>query len=239
MNKLEKEGPFVECRGVSKSFATDAETLVVLKNLDLTLFPRTTNVILGESGCGKSTLLNILGGLESLSAGTVSAGPYKVHELDETEITEYRKRFIGFVFQFHYLLKDFTALENVMLPALIAGVKRKRALERAEALLAEVRLEKRMRYFPPQLSGGERQRVAVARALVNNPRLVLADEPTGNLDPANAAVVRDFLFSAVTKNGSSLLMVTHDHATAPLADYVYVLSDGAIQSVQSGKDFGA
>ncbi len=229
MNKVEKKQPFVECRGICKSFTTDAENLTVLKNLDLVLYPETTNVILGESGCGKSTFLNILGGLESLSAGTVQAGPYKVHELDETESAEYRKFFIGFVFQFHYLLKDFTALENVMIPALIAGMKRKEALERAKMLLAEVNLEKRMKHFPPQLSGGERQRVAVARALVNNPRLVLADEPTGNLDPANASVVRDFLFSAVTKNGSSLLMVTHDRSTAPLADYVYVLENGAIK----------
>lgn len=229
MNENEKKQPFVKCCGVCKSFTTGAESLTVLKNLDLNLYPETTNVILGESGCGKSTFLNILGGLESLSAGTVQAGDFKVHELDETEAAEYRKFFIGFVFQFHYLLKDFTALENVMLPALIAGMKKKDALERAKSLLSQVNLEKRIKHFPSQLSGGERQRVAVARALVNNPRLVLADEPTGNLDPANAAVVRDVLFSAVTNNGSSLLMVTHDRSTAPLADYVYVLADGNIK----------
>ncbi len=218
--------PVAECVNVCKSFYAGGETLSVLRNLNLKILPKTTNVILGESGCGKSTLLNIIGALEPLSSGSVTAGSFSVHSLDEIEAAEYRRHFIGFVFQFHHLLKDFTALENVVLPGLIGGMKKSFAVERAKELLVRLNLEKRMKHLPSQLSGGECQRVAVARALINQPRLVLADEPTGNLDPANSEIVRDALFSVVTENGSSLLMVTHDRTAAPLADMVYTLSDG-------------
>ena len=221
--------PIAECVNVCKSFYAGGETLIVLKNLNLAIMPKTTNVILGESGCGKSTLLNIIGALEPLTSGAVTAGGLAVHSLDENEAAEYRKRFIGFVFQFHYLLKDFTALENVVLSGLIGGMKKAAATDRARELLSRLNLEKRIKHLPSQLSGGECQRVAVARALINRPRLVLADEPTGNLDPANSEIVRDALFSVVTENGSSLLMVTHDRTAAPLADRVYTLEGGALR----------
>ncbi len=230
---LEHASPVVECVNVCKSFYAGGETLSVLQNLNLSIFPKTTNIILGESGCGKSTLLNIIGALEPLSSGSVKADNFSVHALDEIEAAEYRRHFIGFVFQFHYLLKDFTALENVVLPGLIGGMKRLAAVERARELLVRLNLEKRMKHLPSQLSGGERQRVAVARALVNRPRLVLADEPTGNLDPFHSESVLDALFSVVTENGSSLLMVTHDRAAARLADRVYTLSGGTLHEEEA------
>jgi lipoprotein-releasing system ATP-binding protein len=215
--------PVLTLRSVSKYFPSSDETLKILENVDLTVERATKVAIVGESGCGKSTLLNIVGGLESASAGSIVAGDYRVDELDESSLTRYRGDYLGFVFQFHYLLKDFTALENVMLPAYIAGLSKKEALERARQLLSEVRLEGRMGHYPSQMSGGERQRAAVARALVNDPSLVLADEPTGNLDPANAETVKDLLFSVVSKRGKTLIVVTHDREMAALADRRYRL----------------
>lgn len=211
-----------------KSFESAGENLSIIDGLDLTVRERTKTVILGESGCGKSTLLNIIGGLETATSGSVQAGPYAVNELDEKGLSSYRGSFLGLVFQFHYLLKDFTALENVMLPAWMCGMKRKEATERARSLLADVKLESRMNHYPAQMSGGERQRAAVARALVNDPSLVLADEPTGNLDPANAETVRDLLFSVVSKRGNTLILVTHDRGIAKLADDCYRLQGGRL-----------
>jgi lipoprotein-releasing system ATP-binding protein len=213
----------LELKSVSKSFSSVGEDLTILDNISLAVPAAAKIAIVGESGCGKSTLLNIIGGLESPTSGSILAGPYRVESLDEKEMTAYRSTWLGLVFQFHYLLKDFTALENVMLPAWMAGMKRSEAMDRAKALLADVKLEHRMDHFPSQLSGGERQRAAVARSLVNSPSLVLADEPTGNLDPANAEVVRDLLFSVVTEHRATLLLVTHDRSMASLADTCYRL----------------
>lgn len=213
---------------LSKSFDSAGDRLTIIEGLDLTVRERTKTVILGESGCGKSTLLNIIGGLETPTSGSIQAGPYSVHDLDEKGLSAYRSSFLGLVFQFHYLLKDFTALENVMLPAWMGGMKRKEATDRARSLLADVNLEGRMHHYPAQMSGGERQRAAVARALVNDPSLVLADEPTGNLDPANAEMVRDLLFSVVSKRGNTLILVTHDQDIAKLADDCYRLQDGRL-----------
>ena len=176
----------LELSKVSKSFISAGEELQIIHNLDLIITSASKTSIIGESGCGKSTLLNIIGGLESPSQGTIQAGPFSVHNLTEKLLTRYRGEYLGLVFQFHYLLKDFSALENVMLPAFMAGMKKKEATEKARALLVDVGLEQRMHHFPSRMSGGERQRAAVARALINNPSLVLADEPTGNLDPENA-----------------------------------------------------
>lgn len=218
----------LELRSVCKSFVSAGEELTILKDLDLTIPRSSKTVILGESGCGKSTLLNIIGGLETPTSGSIVAGPFSVQTLDEKDLTKYRSTFLGLVFQFHYLLKDFTAEENVMLPAFIAGMKKKEALERARTLLADVRLENRMTHYPSQMSGGERQRAAVARALINSPSLVLADEPTGNLDPANAETVKELLFSVVSRYSNTLILVTHDREIASLADSCYRLLDGRL-----------
>lgn len=218
----------LELRSVCKSFVSAGEELTILKDLDLTIPRSSKTVILGESGCGKSTLLNIIGGLETPTSGSIVAGPFSVQTLDEKDLTKYRSTFLGLVFQFHYLLKDFTAEENVMLPAFMAGMKKKEALERARTLLADVRLENRMTHYPSQMSGGERQRAAVARALINSPSLVLADEPTGNLDPANAETVKELLFSVVSRYSNTLILVTHDREIASLADSCYRLLDGRL-----------
>ena len=176
----------VEINGLEKTYKTESESLTILKNLDLRIEEGSKVVIIGESGSGKSTFLNIVGGLDKATCGSVKVGPYEITSLDEKRISEYRSTYLGLIFQFHYLLKDFSALENVYMPALIAGIPKKIAIKKAEQLLEDVGVYDRKNHLPGQLSGGERQRVAVARSLINNPSLILADEPTGNLDPANA-----------------------------------------------------
>ncbi len=213
---------------LEKTYTTDYEKLTILKNLNLQIEEGSKIVIAGESGSGKSTLLNIIGGLDKATCGSVYAGPYNVTSLDEKSITEYRSSYLGLIFQFHYLLKDFTALENVFLPAIIAGVSKKEAVEKALKLLDDVGISHRKDHLPSQLSGGERQRVAVARALINDPKLVLADEPTGNLDPANAQMIGELLFSMADKYNKTLILVTHDMTLASRGDHIYSIKDGAL-----------
>lgn len=217
--------------GLTKTFSSASEKLVIFDKLNFSIEEGKKISITGESGSGKSTFLNILGGLESADSGEVIAGSYKVHSLDEKSLTEYRSSFLGLVFQFHYLLKDFTALENVMLPALIAGRSKKEIKEKALSLLEDVKLAERKNHFPSQLSGGERQRVAVARSLINSPSLILADEPTGNLDPANAETVQNLLFSVVDKHKKTLVLVTHDQNIASMTDISYKLYKGNLEEV--------
>ena len=215
--------------GLTKTFSSASEKLVIFDKLNFSIEEGKKISITGESGSGKSTFLNILGGLESADSGEIIAGSYKVHSLDEKSLTEYRSSFLGLVFQFHYLLKDFTALENVMLPALIAGRSKKEIKEKALSLLEDVKLAERKNHFPSQLSGGERQRVAVARSLINSPSLILADEPTGNLDPANAETVQNLLFSVVDKHKKTLVLVTHDQNIASMTDISYKLYKGNLE----------
>ena len=217
--------------GLTKTFSSASEKLVIFDKLNFSIEEGKKISITGESGSGKSTFLNILGGLESADSGEIIAGSYKVHSLDEKSLTEYRSSFLGLVFQFHYLLKDFTALENVMLPALIAGRSKKEIKEKALSLLEDVKLAERKNHFPSQLSGGERQRVAVARSLINSPSLILADEPTGNLDPANAETVQNLLFSVVDKHKKTLVFVTHDQNIASMTDISYKLYKGNLEEV--------
>ncbi|CEM61612.1 ABC transporter ATP-binding protein [Treponema phagedenis] len=223
--------PVLSVNNLYKSFTSASEDLHILTDLHLEIPSAAKIAITGESGCGKSTLLNIIGGMEAADSGKILAGSYNLLSLTEAELTEYRRHFLGLIFQFHYLLKDFTALENIMLPALIAGKNKKEIKERALSLIADVRLENRKDHFPAQLSGGERQRIAVARALINDPMLVLADEPTGNLDPQNAASVQDLLFSLTDKHGKTLLIVTHDPGIASMADSCYRLEHGKLVAV--------
>ena len=220
--------PILVLNNVSKTFQSEADSIRILDNLQLTVEQPTKISVIGESGSGKSTFLNIIGGLETADSGEINAGGYELHRLDESGLTEYRRFYLGFIFQFHYLLKDFTALENVMLPALIAGGRRKAVKEKALSLLHDVKLENRLSHFPAQLSGGERQRAAVARALINDPSLILADEPTGNLDPANAHSVQDLLFSIADKHHKTLIIVTHDHGIAANTEQCYRLEHGSL-----------
>ena len=222
----------LEIKDLEKTYVSDSEKLTILKDLNLTVEEGSKIVIVGESGSGKSTLLNIIGGIDKITAGSVLAGPdgkYNLSKLDETEIAEYRSSFLGFIFQFHYLLKDFTALENVYMPAYIAGVPKKEAEEKAAQLLRDVGVYERKDHLPSQLSGGERQCVAVARSLINNPSLILADEPTGNLDPANAALIGDLLFSMVEKYNKTLLLVTHDMKLAAKGEKCYSIKKGRLE----------
>lgn len=226
----------VSVKGLEKTFISASERLTVLSDLNLEIEEGKKIVIAGESGSGKSTLLNIIGGIESATKGLVRAGELELTGLKEKELSKYRSEFVGLVFQFHYLLKDFTALENVYMPALIAGKPKKEAVEKARALLQDVGVYNRKDHLPSQLSGGERQRVSVARALINNPALILADEPTGNLDPANAALISQLLFSMVEKYNKTLLLVTHDMKIAEKGDFIYHIKDGKLELVNERGD---
>ncbi len=221
----------VVIKGLEKTFVSQSEKLTVISNLDMSVQRGQKAVIVGESGSGKSTLLNIIGGLERISKGSVVVGKYNVSELDERDLADYRSHFLGLVFQFHYLLKDFTALENIFLPSFMAGVPKKEAMERAKKLLNDVGLSERASHLPSELSGGERQRVAVARSLVNNPELILADEPTGNLDPANSVMIGDLLFSMAEKYNKTLILVTHDMKLAEKGDVRYSIKSGKLEIV--------
>lgn len=213
---------------LEKTYISKGETLTILKDLSLLVPEGQKVIVVGESGSGKSTLLNIIAGIDSATKGTVIAGDWNISELKEKDLTDYRANFLGLVFQFHYLLKDFTALENVFLPAYMKGLSKKEAIEKAKVLLEDVGLADRMTHLPNELSGGERQRVAVARALINDPKLVLADEPTGNLDPANATMISDLLFSMVEKHKKTLILVTHDSKIAQKGDVCYSIKDGKL-----------
>ena len=219
----------VRCRGLIKNFESQAETLHVLKGIDMDIRRGSSCSIMGSSGSGKSTLLSILGGLEGFDSGEVTVGSYALHSLSEKQLPQYRGALVGFVFQFHYLLKDFSAVENVALPAYMKGMPRKEAWAKAESLLEKVGMADRKDHFPSQLSGGERQRTAIARALVNTPALILADEPTGNLDAANAASIRELIFSLPTLAGATVILATHDAELAAAADSRFLLVDGRLQ----------
>ncbi len=225
MNKI------LQIENLEKTFSTSSEKLTILKDLNFCVDEGSKTVIVGESGSGKSTLLNIIGSIDSASSGKVFAGKWEVTSLSEAEQNEYRSQFVGLIFQFHYLLKDFTALENVYMPAFMAGIPKKQAEEKAKKLLIDVGLENRMNHLPSQLSGGERQRVAVARALINNPSLILADEPTGSLDPANSNLIGELLFSIADKYHKTLILVTHDRTLAAKGDVCYTIKDGKLEKV--------
>ncbi len=218
----------VQVNNLEKTYKSAGEDLTILKNLNMSVARGTKCVIVGRSGSGKSTLLNIIGGLDSVTSGTVTVDGQEISSMSEDELTEYRQHFLGLVFQFHYLLKDFTALENIFLPAYMAGMKKSEAMEKARILLKDVGLEDRAEHLPSQLSGGERQRIAVARSLINDPQLILADEPTGNLDPANAALIGDLLFSMAEKYSKTLILVTHDMKIASRGDVRYFIENGTL-----------
>ena len=222
----------LQIKDLEKTYISDSEHLTILKDLNLAVEEGSKVVIVGESGSGKSTLLNIIGGIDKITSGSVLAGTnlqYDLSKLDETEIAEYRSSFLGLIFQFHYLLKDFTALENVYMPAFIAGLPKKEAQEKAAALLQDVGVYDRRDHLPSQLSGGERQRVAVARSLINNPSLILADEPTGALDSETGKAVMA-LFREINSRGTTVVIVTHDPRVGASSDRCIRIFDGIIES---------
>ena len=218
----------INVKDLVKNYISGEETLRILRGINFEVMQGSAVAVSGQSGSGKSTLLNIIGGLDRCDSGTVEVGGVNISGLSERELSSYRQYSIGFIFQFHYLLKDFTALENVMLPAYMTGMRKKDALEKARVLLGDMKLDDRLDHFPSQLSGGERQRVAVARAMVNDPELILADEPTGNLDPRNSAMVAELLYEGAEKYRKTLIVVTHDETVACRARLRYILESGVL-----------
>lgn len=214
--------------GVTKTYHKDGAAVEVLKGVSLTVREAETIAILGSSGAGKSTLLHVLGTLEPPTAGEVLYFGQDVTRFSSEKISRFRNREIGFIFQFHYLLQEFTALENVLMPALIAGENREKYAQRAKELLEDVGLGHRLTHRPSELSGGEQQRVALARALVMSPRLVLADEPTGNLDSVNAQKVKDLFLRLSESRGITIALVTHDEEIAKGFGRHVVMRDGRI-----------
>lgn len=224
----------IEIKDLEKTYVSKGESLTVLKDLSFSIEEGTRTAIVGSSGNGKSTLLNIISGIDNATSGFVKVGKYELSKMTEKDLCKYRSEFIGLVFQFHYLLKDFTALENIFLPAYMAGKNKKIAMEKAESLLQDIGLYERKSHLPSELSGGERQRVAVARSLINDPKIILADEPTGNLDPENAALISDLLYGVSEKYSKTLVIVTHDKEVAKKAQIIYRLQDKQI--VQENKE---
>ena len=214
----------IEATGIRKSFGT----LEVLKGVDLAVRRGEIVAIVGKSGAGKTTLLQILGTLDRPDAGSVCIDGQDVFALGEKELAKFRNRHIGFIFQFHQLLPEFTALENVMIPALIAGEGRSESRRRAEQLLADLGLSERLNHKPAALSGGEKQRVAAARALMMSPSVILADEPTGSLDEANKQELNRLLLHLREQYGQTIIIVTHDKELSAIADRVIEMTDGII-----------
>ena len=225
---LMQEDILFKVEGLNKRFRLGEKEIQVLKGIDMEIRPRETLAILGASGVGKTTFLHILGALDRPTSGHVLYGGQELFQRTEQDLASFRNREVGFVFQFHYLLSEFSALENTLLPALIGSVPRAEAEERAALLLRGLGLGERMDHRPGRLSGGEQQRVAVARALVNGPRVILADEPTGNLDTKTAASVEDLLIGLRETHGVTLVVVTHNPRFAQRLDRQVHMVDGKI-----------
>ncbi len=218
----------IETRGLEKEFKTPVRDIKVLRGINLSIRQGERVAIVGTSGAGKTTLMHILGGLDHPSRGDVLFENSDIYALRGAALDEFRNRTVGFVFQFHQLLPEFSALENVMMPLLIGGVRRSAALKQATEVLSEVGLEERLTHKPGALSGGEQQRVAIARALVRQPRLLLADEPTGNLDSLTSDEILALLNQIHHSRGLTMVIVTHNQALATSLDRVLQIEDGIL-----------
>ncbi|QWR76895.1 ABC transporter ATP-binding protein [Candidatus Magnetomonas plexicatena] len=213
---------------LSKSFKTDAGVLDVLKGINMEIGDREMISIMGASGAGKSTLLHVMGTLDRPTSGIVSFNGQDVFSLDDKKLAAFRNKTIGFIFQFHNLLQEFNTLENTMMPALISGINREEIAEKAAALLTELGLKERLTHRPAELSGGEQQRVAVARALILDPLVVLADEPTGNLDTKTGEHLIEIMLKMNQNKGTTFIIVTHNESFAKKTQKIYHMEDGRL-----------
>ena len=219
----------ITCNNIHRTFKrSEKHKLEIIKGVSLSIEKSKISIIVGKSGTGKSTLLHILGGLDSPDEGTVLIDGIDIHKLDDDKLSDFRNNRIGFVFQFHHLLPEFTALENINIPQLIAGKKVNEASKRSLELLEAVDLADRQDHKPSELSGGEQQRVAIARALANNPKIIFADEPTGNLDSANSMIIHELITDLKIKFDLTFLIVTHNKSLINLGDRILEMKDGIV-----------
>ncbi|SMN11692.1 Lipoprotein releasing system ATP-binding protein LolD [uncultured Candidatus Thioglobus sp.] len=223
MNKI------IECRELSYNYNNGKIKTPVLDKLNLEVHQAESLAILGQSGCGKSTLLNLLGGMTQPSTGKVVINNTDLSSLNETKLTELRAQYLGFVYQFHHLLKDFSALDNVAMPLLIRGDDTQIAHTKAQEMLGNIGLQDRLNHRPAELSGGQRQRVAIARALITQPKCLLADEPTGNLDAKNAKDIFGMMLELNQQHNTALILVTHDTNIAKKMDRSLTLENGTLK----------
>lgn len=228
-----EQTPLISTKNLCKSYQEGRITTDVLKGVTLDIAPKTMTSIIGSSGSGKSTLLHLLGGLDKATSGEVIFKSHALNRLTDVQKATLRNKEIGFVYQFHHLLSDFTALENIAMPLLIAGIKVKEAQQKALAMLDSVNLSHRAKHRPSELSGGERQRIAIGRALINQPSIVMADEPTGNLDQATAESIFELLINLNQQHGTAFLVVTHDLNLANKMEQQYMMSHGVLTQVAS------
>lgn len=235
---MEKESPGTILKGtdIVKTYPAKSGNgaLTVLDKCSISIEQGSVISVVGPSGSGKSTLLHILGGLDRPDSGDIVWKSESVYSLGNDELADFRNRKLGFVFQFHHLLPEFTALENVIMPALIAGKEIKESEKKGMELLTRFGIPGRSGHRPTELSGGEQQRVSMARALINNPSLILADEPTGNLDDANTEIILDYLFELREKDGVSILLITHEKDIAGRSDLIYELNRGKLHKLNEG-----
>lgn len=222
--------PILQSKGLTKIYYQAEQSLTILHNVDIEIKAGEIVALVGPSGSGKSTFLQTVGLLDKPTSGDLIINKESIGEMNDKQRTMMRRQFIGFVYQFHYLLPEFSALENVVIPQMVAGVKRKEAEERAKELLASLKLDHRFEHRPARLSGGEQQRVAIARALANNPKLLLADEPTGNLDPETSETVFELLIDLVRGAGIGAVIATHNMQIAERMDRILELKGGKILS---------
>ena len=231
-HELPQGNPVLQCKNLVKVFEDVASRVDVLKNVNMSIKSGERVAIVGVSGSGKSTLLHLLGGLDSPSSGEVLIAGENIHQVSEKRRSMLRNRYLGFVYQFHYLLPEFTVLENVCMPLLVRGITPAQAKEKAMLLLDKANLKQRYRHKLGELSGGERQRTAIVRALVTDPLCVLADEPTGNLDQHTAQIVYDMMLELNSAMGTSLIIVTHDMHLANRMQRVYTIKEGAVVTLE-------
>lgn len=220
----------LEARNIYKSFRNNSNiVLEVLKNINLSILENKISIIVGASGSGKSTLLHILSGLDDPDSGEVIFMGKNIHKFNSDKLSHFRNKNIGFVFQFHHLLPEFTAIENVAIPYMVDGKSLKKALIRSEEVLNLVGMSERLNHKPAELSGGEQQRVAIARSLVNDPKIIFADEPTGNLDSKNSESIHELFIKLRDELGKTFVIVTHNPQLIKLADIIFEIKDGIIQ----------